>query len=95
MAEEIPVNPEFTGYSHLIMIYQDLSAFNTGRQFGFSNNLLAVARELLTNYYEGCMAYIEDDSPYKSLLHYTVGDDELEQWRLFKGVYQRYTVALF
>lgn len=91
----IPNQEEFKGYNDLILIYQDLAGYNTGRQFGYSHNLLAVARELLINYHDECMLYLEDESDFKSILQFVVGDDDLEQWRLFKGVYQRYTVALF
>lgn len=82
-------------YQDLISIYQDLASYNTGRQFGFSNNLLAVAQQLLSSYNEQCLAYIEDEEDYKSLLSYIAGDDELEKWNLFRGIFEKYSVALF
>lgn len=88
--------PEEVGsaFTDMLRLYQDISVWNQGRSFGYSNNILSVAQQLLVNYYDDCKAYLEDETEGKTLLPF-ITDDGLEQWDLHKGFYQTYNVNVF
>lgn len=78
----------------MMTIYQDISVWNQGKNFGFSNNILAVTQQLLLNYYDSMKAYIDDETEDKSILQHLT-DDGLEQYDFHKGIYKTYQVYLF
>lgn len=81
-------------YTDMLLLYQDISVWNQGRTFGFSNNIMAVVQQLLLNYNEQCIAYLEDETEDKSILQHLTSDG-LEQYDFHKGIYTTYNVYLF
>lgn len=88
--------PEEVGsaFTDMLRLYQDISVWNQGRSFGFSNNIMTVTQQLLVNYYNECKAYLDDETEGKTLLPF-ITQDGLEQWDMHKGFFQTYNVNVF
>ena len=89
-----PSDETSKAFTDMLRLYQDISVWNQGRTFGFSNNILSVTQQLLVNYYEECQAYLTDETEGKTLLPF-ITQDGLEQWDMHKGFFQTYNVNVF
>nr|WNM55811.1 hypothetical protein CoNPh37_CDS0145 [Staphylococcus phage S-CoN_Ph37] len=57
--------------------------------------MLVACQQLLINYNDQVIQFLNDETENKSLLKYLAGDDGLEQWNFYKGFYQNYDVHIF
>lgn len=87
-------NEKGKAYTEMLRLFNDLQQWNDFYTADNANNLLVACQQLLINYNEQVINYLNDESESNSLLYYLAGDD-LSQWNYYKGFYQNYNVHIF
>ncbi len=82
-------------YTEMLQLFNNLQQWNDFYTADNANNLLVACHQLLINYNENVINYLNDESETKSLLRHLAGDDDLAQWNYYKGFYNNYNVHIF
>lgn len=82
-------------YTEMLQLFNLLQQWNDFYTSENANNLLVACQQLLINYNEPVLKFINDENEDKSLLQYLAGDDGLAQWQFYKGFYNNYNVHIF
>lgn len=82
-------------YTEMLQLFNLLQQWNDFYTSENASNLLVACQQLLINYNEPVLKFINDENEDKSLIHYLAGDDGLAQWQFYKGFYNNYNVHIF
>lgn len=89
-----PPEDKARAYTELLILYNKLSRWNPTTLYDDATQLVVAAQQLLINYNEQCVEFINDTDDTSSLLLY-LSTDGLEQWNLHKGFKERYNVSIY
>lgn len=82
-------------YTEMLQLFNLLQQWNDFYTSENASNLLVACQQLLINYNDPVIKFINDENEDKSLLSYLAGDDGLSQWQFYKGFYNNYNVHIF
>lgn len=82
-------------YTEMLQLFNLLQQWNDFYTSENASNLLVACQQLLINYNDPVIQFINDDNEDKSLLKYLAGDNGLDQWQFYKGFYYNYNVHIF
>lgn len=83
------------GYTEMLSLFNELKKWNDYFKSENADTMLVACQQLLINYNDQVIQFLNDETENKSLLKYLAGDDGLEQWNFYKGFYQNYDVHIF